>query len=244
MKEDSNAGFYDTDSEVYDEKRWKSRSGDFNNATQQRIVGELTQSWTSSRILEVGPGTARFTIPLARKNNRITLVDISDRMLEVARAKLVEERLEQSIEREICGSIYELPFPDEEFDFALSLNVFSHLERAEVAIGEIARVLKPGGELLINYPNLYSYYWPYARRIVNRSRAVSEDVYSMWWRTGTIEQGISASKLAVVARRGHVHVPKAMEKFRVLGLVKVMDRVSRRAPLRALAPVQYRLCRK
>ena len=54
------------------------------------------------------------------------------------------------------GSVLSLPYPDESFDRALCLDVLEHLayEQQPVALAEIFRILRPGGELLVSVPNL------------------------------------------------------------------------------------------
>lgn len=54
------------------------------------------------------------------------------------------------------GSLTALPFPDDSFDRALCLDVLEHLSYADqpVALSELSRVLRPGGELLVSVPNL------------------------------------------------------------------------------------------
>jgi len=54
--------------------------------------------------------------------------------------------------RLIQGSVYELPYDAAEFDLALSFSVFEHLHQYEQGLGEVARVLKPGGRFLLGMP--------------------------------------------------------------------------------------------
>lgn len=244
MKEESNAGFYDVDSQKYDSSRWRTPSGVFNNKVQQKIVAELTANWESCKVIEVGPGTARFTLPIAGRRNRMTLVDVSQGMLKVAKSNLVSAGLEDAIDDCIQGSIYSLPFEDNKFDRAVCLNVFSHLDQIDVAMTELHRVLKPGGSLLVNYPNLESYYWPVARRINRDGESVSENVFSKWSRPQAIERWATDTGLFLKAFRGHVHMPKALEKYHLLGLVRVLDGLSRRFPLSRFAPVHFCLFEK
>ena len=181
---------------------------------------------------------------MARRQIKITLLDISSGMLDVAQANLAKEGLSDSVAAAVEGSVYELPFADGYFDNAICLNVFSHIENCDVAIRELARVVKPGGRLLINYPNLESFFWPVARRINARSKAVGEEVFSIWQRPRHISECLQAAGLTMLARRGHAHVPRALERFHLLPIIRVLDLISRRAPLSRLAPVHFCLCQK
>ena len=131
--ESSNRPFYNVDSRSYDE-RWGSKGGAFTNTAQQQILGDLCADWEDSSVLEVGSGTARFSIPLLRKQSRMTLADISAGMLATARQKIEEAGFGNGVEAYVESSIYELPFADDSFDHAISLNVFNHLERAGDAL--------------------------------------------------------------------------------------------------------------
>jgi len=240
----SNESFYDEDSAEYDSQRWSSKGGLISNRSQQTVLRELCVDWKDCKILEVGSGTARFTIPLLRQQNRMTLADISEGMLAVARKNIEEENLGDKIESYVKTSIYELPFEDSTFDHAVSINVINHLDRPDLAIRELARVTTPGSSLLFNYANLHSYYWPAARKINKNHRAVGLEVYSSWERPSKILAAIDEAGLELVSRLGQTHVPRALEKYPLHSAVKMLDAVSRRGPLRRFAPMQFCLCRK
>lgn len=244
MKETANPDFYDADSATYDETRWKTSAGAFTNAIQQRIFAELTSDWRERNVLEVGPGTARFTVPLARSQNNITLVDVSKGMLASAVEKLEQAGLRSRVSDCIEASIYDLPIESAAFDHAVCLNVLSHLEDGARAVESLARVVKPGGTVVLNYPNLVSYYWPAARRINARSHAVGLEVFSRWARPEEVDSWIADAGLELVRRVGHVHVPRAIEKYRLLPIIRALDAVSRSAPLSRFAPVHFCLCKK
>jgi len=49
----------------------------------------------------------------------------------------------------VHGSVTDLPFADEEFDLASSFKGLAHVERIECAIAEMARVVRPGGRVVV-----------------------------------------------------------------------------------------------
>ena len=57
----------------------------------------------------------------------------------------------------VRGSIYELPFANVSFDLVTCNVVMEHLGEPQKALAEVARVLTPGGALVINTPNLWNY---------------------------------------------------------------------------------------
>jgi ubiquinone/menaquinone biosynthesis C-methylase UbiE len=244
LKDASNQSFYDIDSKTYDAQRWRTKGGALTDRAQQAILAELCGDWNGRRIVEVGPGTARFSIPLLKKNNRLTLVDLSAGMLATAKANIEAAGLAGQVEAYVERSVYELPFEDNSFDHALSLNVFNHLERPGEALAQLARVIRPGSTLLFNYANAQSYYWLAARQINREKKAIDQDVYSTWERPAEMREIIARAGLELVHQLGHVHVPRAIEKYPIALIVRVLDSISRRGPLRRLAPFHFCLCRK
>jgi ubiquinone/menaquinone biosynthesis C-methylase UbiE len=93
-------------------------------------------------------GTGRISIPLLERSD-ITLVgvDLSPEMLELARRKSLMLRPER---RPILleADLHELPFCKETFDFILCISVL-HYTDTKVILKELARVLRPGGSLIL-----------------------------------------------------------------------------------------------
>jgi SAM-dependent methyltransferase len=58
----------------------------------------------------------------------------------------------------VCGSATALPFPDATFDVVAAFDVVEHCEPEELAVAELARVLAPGGRLLLSVP-AYQWAW-------------------------------------------------------------------------------------
>lgn len=96
------------------------------------------------KVLDVGTGTGVVAITAARAGAEVSGLDLSPRLLERAR---VNNRLAGTDVAFIEGDAEALPYPDASFDAVLSQ--FGHMfaPRAEVAIREMLRVLKPGGRI-------------------------------------------------------------------------------------------------
>ena len=101
-------------------------------------------------ILDVATGTARLPLILARNarfKGHVIGLDKSRRMLAVAAAKIAAEHFEDFISL-MRHDAMNLPFPDDAFDAVASLESLEFLPDPEAALGEMARVLRPGGWLL------------------------------------------------------------------------------------------------
>jgi ubiquinone/menaquinone biosynthesis C-methylase UbiE len=98
---------------------------------------------SANRVVEVGIGTGKISLPLARHVNAVHGVDISRPMMERLRAKQTDEAvyLAQADARL-------LPYPDHVFDAAVVVHVFHLIPNWQQVLSELARVLKPNGLLL------------------------------------------------------------------------------------------------
>lgn len=101
---------------------------------------------TTGWLLDAGGGTGRVSSPLQPLVGRLVISDLSVPMLEQARVKGVACPVQSYAER--------LPFPDHQFDRVLVVDAMHHFADQRQAIGELLRVLKPGGRLVIEEPDI------------------------------------------------------------------------------------------
>jgi phosphatidylethanolamine/phosphatidyl-N-methylethanolamine N-methyltransferase len=99
------------------------------------------------RVLEVGVGTG-ISLPLYAPNVRVFGTDISEAMLAKAKRRVAEQRL-KTVEGLAVMDAEQLEFPDNSFDVVMAQYVVTAVPNPEVALDEFARVLRPGGELII-----------------------------------------------------------------------------------------------
>jgi len=99
------------------------------------------------RVLEVGVGTG-ISLPLYAPNVRVFGTDISEAMLAKAKRRVAEQRL-KNIEGLAVMDAEKLEFPDNSFDVVMAQYVVTAVPNPEAALDEFARVLRPGGELII-----------------------------------------------------------------------------------------------
>jgi SAM-dependent methyltransferase len=93
-------------------------------------------------ILDVGCGTGSLTLALAQAiaDARITGIDLSPVLVDYARSRTSDPRLEF-----VQGDAVALPYDDQSFDATVSLLVLNFVPAADRAIREMVRVTKPGG---------------------------------------------------------------------------------------------------
>jgi phosphatidylethanolamine/phosphatidyl-N-methylethanolamine N-methyltransferase len=99
------------------------------------------------RILEVGVGTG-ISLPDYSKANRLFGIDISEEMLRKARQRVAEFGLDH-VEGLAVMDAQRLEFPNNSFDVVVAQYVVTAVPDPETALDEFARVLKPGGEIVL-----------------------------------------------------------------------------------------------
>ena len=98
-------------------------------------------------LIDIGTGTGRMIEVLGPQVEHAVGVDLSQEMLMVARANLDKSRLRNCLVRQ--GNMYQLPVATASFDAAVIHQVLHFAETPAAVIGEAARVLRPGGTLIV-----------------------------------------------------------------------------------------------
>ena len=111
-----------------------------------RYLRDILGPETHSVLLDVGGGTGRVAVPLRQTCKKVIVIDISPGMLAQTKGK---EGLVP------CTSLAErIPFPDNSFDRIVAVDSFHHFRHHKQAADELVRVLRPGGRLVIEEPDI------------------------------------------------------------------------------------------
>ena len=117
--------------------------------TRERLQGVLDPN-AGERVLEVGPGTGYYTLDLAEWVGHDGAVEIFDLQQE-----MLDHTIRRARERGLWnvnptqGDAQELPYEDDSFDAAVLVTVLGEIPDQEAALREVARVLRPGGRLIV-----------------------------------------------------------------------------------------------
>jgi phosphatidylethanolamine/phosphatidyl-N-methylethanolamine N-methyltransferase len=99
------------------------------------------------RILEVGVGTG-ISLPDYARIHRIVGVDLSEPMLRKAHEKVAEHKL-SNVEALCVMDAERMALPDQSFDVVVAQFVITAVPHPEATLDEFARVIKPGGEIIL-----------------------------------------------------------------------------------------------
>ena len=116
--------------------------------TRERLR-ELLAPGPEERVLEIGPGTGYYTLDLARwvPQGELAIFDLQDEMLDHTMRRAGEAGLDNVTPTQ--GDARELPYGEGELDAVVLTTTLGEIPDRERAVSEIARVLRPGGRLVV-----------------------------------------------------------------------------------------------
>ena len=137
--------------ERFDAMRFSGPIGRLIAETQERQIAMFLAPIEGRRILDVGTGTGRAAIALAKRGAIVTGVDASAEMLQVAERRAHEADTAVTFAR---GDAHHLDFPDRSFDAVVCLRVLMHTPDWRASLGELCRVAQT--RVVFDYPSLWS----------------------------------------------------------------------------------------
>jgi ubiquinone/menaquinone biosynthesis C-methylase UbiE len=111
---------------------------------------EILEPASGERVLEIGPGTGYYTLDLARwvgHEGTIEVFDLQQEMLDHTIRRAREKGLWNVNPTQ--GDAQDLPYEDDSFDAAVLVTVLGEIPDQDAALRQIARVLRPGGRLIV-----------------------------------------------------------------------------------------------
>jgi ubiquinone/menaquinone biosynthesis C-methylase UbiE len=116
--------------------------------TRKRLL-EILAPQPGERILEVGPGTGYYSLDVAGRldGGSLDVFDIQQEMLDHVTRRAQEGGVRNIVPR--LGDAQSLPYEDGTFDGAFLVTVLGEIPDQSAALRELARVLRPGGRLVV-----------------------------------------------------------------------------------------------
>jgi len=136
------------------DQRWKRRlvdlvgpAGDAGNVGSAANLDNVA-AFRGRRALDLATGTGDIAFRLTSAGWQVVGLDLTRRMIELARAKSAGRRGDRLAPRFLVGDMLALPFPDSSFDVVTAGYGLRNVPDLRVAVDEIHRVLKDGGQAL------------------------------------------------------------------------------------------------
>jgi ubiquinone/menaquinone biosynthesis C-methylase UbiE len=137
--------------ERFDAMRFSGPIGRLIADTQEQQIAAFLAPLEGRRVLDVGTGTGRAAIALARRGAIVTGVDASAEMLQVAARRAADAGVAVAFAR---GDAHHLDFADRSFDAVVCLRVLMHTPDWRASLRELCRVA--ADRVVFDYPSLYS----------------------------------------------------------------------------------------
>jgi SAM-dependent methyltransferase len=115
-------------------------------ASVGELVAQRAQAHDGDTLLDVATGSGNVAIPAALAGAQVTGLDITPKLLEVARERAAEAGVQIEF---VEGDAEELPFDDRSFDRVTSCFGVMFAPRHEVAAAQLVRVAKPGARIVV-----------------------------------------------------------------------------------------------
>jgi ubiquinone/menaquinone biosynthesis C-methylase UbiE len=136
---------------TFDARRFGGPIGELVADAQARVLHECVGAGRDRSVLDVGTGTGRAALLLARDGAHVTGVDASREMLAVAERRAADEGVTI---RFLVGDAHTLDFPDRSFETAVSLRVLMHSPEWQRCLAELCRVARR--QVIVDYPSAWS----------------------------------------------------------------------------------------
>ncbi|MFC1849676.1 glycosyltransferase [candidate division CSSED10-310 bacterium] len=136
----------------FDGERFGSFFGKMLSKMELETFQSIVAQDGSTTILDAGGGTGRLALALANQDVTVTVLDTSLEMMSIAREKA--NITDQSIDL-ICGTIDNLPFQNQTYEWVVSSRVIMHVTEWQTAIREFCRVASKG--LIFDFPPLTAF---------------------------------------------------------------------------------------
>ena len=135
----------------FDDRRFGGPIGELVAGTQGRVLANMVGRIQDRDVLDVGTGTGRAALLLARGGARVTAVDASEEMLAIARERAAHDLVSV---RFLIGDAHALDFKDRSFDAVVCFRVLMHTPAWRRCIAEACRVADR--LVIIDYPSAAS----------------------------------------------------------------------------------------
>jgi ubiquinone biosynthesis O-methyltransferase len=184
--------------------RWRAADiGVVTDRLERALILDLAGNVAGLRVLDIGCGDGDLALELWERGAIVTGIDASQEMIDAARMRAKNQKA--AIAFEVAAAEH-LPLASEQFDIVVAVTILCFVKDPAPVFREIARVLRPGGRLVIGELGRWSS-WAVARRV--RAWCGSALWYRARFRSNRELRGlVERVGLAVERVRGSIYYPR------------------------------------
>lgn len=210
--------YYDRFAHTYERERHQG----YHKLIDELELDLIRRYGTGRDVFEAGCGTGLLLDEATRVARSAVGLDLSNGMLRPAKQRGLKV---------VQGSLTAVPLPDRSVDLVYSMKVLAHVPPIREALAELARVVRPGGHLLLEFYNPYSL--RYLAKVLGGAAPIAEgttdrDVYTRYDTIGTMRSYLPAD-VEFVGVRGVRVVTPVSQVFRVPVLASLFEKAERLA---------------
>jgi ubiquinone/menaquinone biosynthesis C-methylase UbiE len=210
--------YYDRFAHTYERERHQG----YHKLIDELELDLIRRYGTGRNVFEAGCGTGLLLDEATRVARSAVGLDLSNGMLKPAKQRGLKV---------VQGSLTAVPLPDRSVDLVYSMKVLAHVPPIREALAELARVVRPGGHLLLEFYNPYSL--RYLAKLLGGAAPIAEgttdrDVYTRYDTISTM-RGYLPADVEFVGVRGVRVVTPVSQVFRVPVLANLFEKAERLA---------------
>jgi 2-polyprenyl-3-methyl-5-hydroxy-6-metoxy-1,4-benzoquinol methylase len=141
--------------EAFHDPQWYFQKRNYHVRVRVETVGEFLDQLKFGRILDIGCGDGSISLPLLTRENRLTLLDMSDGMLARAQSRIppnLSARVE-IMKSDFMNARLEV----NSYDLIICLGVLAYVNPAQPFLAKVASLLKPGGRLILEWTDSHHF---------------------------------------------------------------------------------------
>lgn len=195
---------------------WRATTlGNITERVETNVVFDVAGPLRGKRVLDVGTGDGAYAIDAAKRGAIVTALDLEREMLDAVRARAASRGVEVTLQQ---GRAERLPFEDASFDVVIAVTVLCFVPDAQRAVREMARVLTPGGRVVLGELGRFSV-WAAERRVRGWLGA-STWRHAQFWSRSELAALAQGAGLHAASVRGSVFFPPSSLAARLVAPVE------------------------
>lgn len=152
---------------------------DYNLRLRLDTIREFIGDSYFEEVLDMPCGTGDLSIPLLDHFGDLTMMDFSENMIAYA-AKQIPENAAEKV-RLVRSDFYAYGFEGQQFDLVIAVGILAHVDDPMMFLMRIARLVKPGGQLIVQNTNYAAPYTKLIRMYHTVKRMVGKSKYKLNW---------------------------------------------------------------